>query len=43
MMVMSLAFMSGGCSKKEGGSPDIVYEDMQASFDSPVSYPPISV
>ena len=33
MMVMSLAFMSGGCSKKEGGSPDIVYEDMQASFE----------
>jgi hypothetical protein len=33
MMVMSLAFMSTGCSKEESGSPDIVYEDMQASFE----------
>ncbi len=43
MMVMSLAFMSGGCSKKEGGSPDIVYEDIRLHLNSPVSYPPISV
>ena len=30
---LSLVLVSTGCSKEESGSPDIVYEDMQASFE----------